>query len=308
MRRSEGNGLGRLSVGEIEALGTAYRQVVSDLAIARRDFPEDQLTASLNALAARAHLRLYRAPPGSWRRLGRFFTVEFARRLGEARGYVLVAAALLLVPAAWAYVAALQSATVRAALVPPQMLAVMERGKTWTDMPPEVRPAMAALIFTNNIRVSFFAFAGGVLLGLGTVYALVFNGLLLGGVLGAAQWYGVLGLLGAFVSPHGYLELSLVVVAGAAGLVLGDALLRPGLRRRRDALTLAGRRASVLVLGASPLFVAAGLIEGFVSPSGLPAGVRVALGPVVWAAVVGGLVWLGRKRDRDGEEGEPFAR
>jgi uncharacterized membrane protein SpoIIM required for sporulation len=268
---------------------------MSDLAIARRDFPGDQLTASLNTLAARAHLRLYRAPAGSWRRLGRFFTVDFARRLGEARGYVLVAASLLLVPAAWAYVSALHSATLRAALVPPPLIAVMERGQTWTDLPPEVRPAMAALIFTNNIRVSFFAFAGGVLFGAGTAYALVVNGLILGGVLGAAQWYGVGLALGAFVSPHGYLELTLIVIAGAAGLTLGGALLRPGLRRRRDALTLAGRRSLALALGTAPLFVLAGLIEGLVSPSGLPAGAKLALGPLVWSGVVAALWWMAHR-------------
>ena len=294
LARSEGNGLRSLSAAEIEALGAAYRQLMSDLAIARRDFPDDQLTASLNALAARAHLRFYRAPAGSWRGLGRFFTVEFARRLRAAGGYLLVAALLLLVPAAWAYVSALHSETLRAALVPPQLRAVMERGQTWTDLPPAARPAMAALIFTNNIRVSFFAFAGGVLFGAGTAYVLVANGLFIGAVLGAAQWYGVGLALGAFVSPHGYLELTLVVIAGAAGLMLGDALLRPGLRRRRDALTLAGRRSLALALGAAPLFVLAGLIEGLVSPSGLPAEIKLALGPLVWASVMAGLLWLGR--------------
>src|SRR5829696_7918975 len=95
LARSEGNGLRRMSATELDGLGRTYRQVVSDLAIARRDFPEDELTATLNALAARAHLRLYRAPPSTWRRLGAFFTTDFARRLAAARGYVAVAAALL---------------------------------------------------------------------------------------------------------------------------------------------------------------------------------------------------------------------
>src|SRR6185436_15321737 len=146
----------------------------------------------------------------------------------------------------------------------------MANGRTWTDMEPTIRPAMATLIFTNNIRVAFLAFAGGVLAGLGTVYVLISNGLLLGGVLGAAQFYGVAPLLWGFVSPHGYLELTCIVIAGGAGLMLGDALLRPGLWRRRDALARAARRAVELVCGAAPVLVIAGLIEGFVSPSELP--------------------------------------
>src|SRR5207244_2167488 len=94
----------------------------------------------------------------------------------------------------------------------------MSNGRTWTDIQPALRPGMATLIFTNNIQVSFLAFAGGVLCGLGTAYVLVSNGLLLGGVLGAAQFYGVAPLVWSFISPHGYLELTCIVTAGAAAL------------------------------------------------------------------------------------------
>src|ERR671938_126905 len=92
LARSEGNGLRHFDAEHIEALGRLYRQVMSDLAIARRDFPDDQLTVWLNALAARAHLRLYRAPAPSWRRFGHFFWTDFARRFRAARGYLLISA------------------------------------------------------------------------------------------------------------------------------------------------------------------------------------------------------------------------
>src|SRR6266571_6939582 len=88
LARSEGNGLRGFDAEQIEALGRAYRQVISDLAIARRDFPNDQLTAWLNGLAARAHLRLYSAPPRAWRRLGQFFWTDFARRFRAAWPYL----------------------------------------------------------------------------------------------------------------------------------------------------------------------------------------------------------------------------
>src|SRR5690242_10643734 len=105
LERSEGNGLRQFEAEDIEALGREYRQVVSDLSIARRDFPEDQLTQSLNALAARAHLRLYRAPTGSWKRIGQFFWTDFARRFRAARGYLGVSALLLFGPALLGYLA-----------------------------------------------------------------------------------------------------------------------------------------------------------------------------------------------------------
>jgi uncharacterized membrane protein SpoIIM required for sporulation len=295
LARSEGNGLRSFDAADIEALGRAYRQVVSDLAIAQRDFPDDQLTLWLNALAARAHLRLYRAPAPSWRRLRDFFWVDFARRFRAAGGYLAVAAALLFVPAIVAYVGALLHPTLREAFVPEQLRQVMANGETWTDIAPAIRPAMATLIFTNNIRVAFLAFAGGVLAGLGTVYVLISNGLMLGGVLGAAQFYGVAPLLWGFISPHGYLELTCIVIAGAAGLMLGNALLRPGLLRRRDALARAARQSVELVLGAAPVLVIAGLIEGFVSPSDLPLVARLVIGPLAGALLFVGLFRLARR-------------
>src|SRR3981189_2978156 len=107
LARSEGNGLRSFDADQIEALARAYRQTVCDLAIAQRDFPEDQLPSWLHRLASRAHLRLYRAPAPSWRRLGGFFWTDFARRFRAARPYLMLSALLLLGPAVLAYVGAL---------------------------------------------------------------------------------------------------------------------------------------------------------------------------------------------------------
>ncbi|HLZ27167.1 MAG TPA: stage II sporulation protein M [Chloroflexota bacterium] len=295
LARSEGNGLRSFDADQIEAFARAYRQTVCDLAIAQRDFPDDQLTLWLNGLAARAHLRLYRAPAPSWQRLGQFFWTDFARRFRAARCYLLISALLLFGPALLAYLAALLDPTLRDALVPARLRQVMESGTTWTDMQPEVRPGMATLIFTNNIQVSFLAFAGGVLCGLGTVYVLVSNGLSLGAVLGAAQFYGVAPLVWSFISPHGYLELTCIVIAGAAGLLLGNALLRPGLQLRREALARAARRAVELVVGTAPVLVVAGLIEGFISPSDLPIGIKLAIGPLAGVGLYTLLLTVGRQ-------------
>src|ERR1700704_1082816 len=296
LARGEGNGLRSFDANQIEAFARAYRQVVSDLALAQRDFPDDQLTFWLNGLASRAHLRLYRAPAPSWRRFGRFFWTDFARRFRAARPYLLLSALLLFGPAVLGYIGALLEPTLRDALVPASLRQTMSNGRTWTDIQPALRPGMATLIFTNNIQVSFLAFAGGVLFGLGTAYVLVSNGLLLGGVLGAAQFYGVAPLVWSFISPHGYLELACIVIAGAAGLMLGKALLQPGLQLRREALARAARRAVELVVGTAPVLVVAGLIEGFISPSDLPVATKLAIGPLAGLVLYGLLLTVGRQR------------
>ncbi len=283
----------------IERLGSGYRGVMSDLAIARRDFPDDQLTQWLNGLASRAHLRLYRAPAPSWGALGQFFWTDFARRFRAARGYLLLSALLLFGPALLAYAAAWLDPTLREALVPAELRRTMESGRTWTDIEPNLRPGMATLIFTNNLQVAFFAFAGGVLFGLGTVYVLVSNGLMLGSVLGAAQFYGVAPLLLSFIAPHGFLELTCIVIAGAAGLMLGDALLRPGLLLRREALARNARRAVELVIGAAPVLVLAGLIEGFISPGDLPIAVKLAIGISTGCVLYALLLTVGRANSAD---------
>src|SRR5258708_337869 len=225
LARSEGNGLRSFDADQIEAFARAYRQVVSDLALAQRDFPDDQLTLWLNGLAARAHLRLYRAPAPSWRRFGRFFWTDFARRFRAARPYLFVSAVLLFWPAALAYIRPLVQPTLRDALVP-----------------------------------------------------------------------GVAPLVWSFISPHGYLELTCIVIAGAAGLMLGDALLRPGLRLRREALARASRRAVELAVGAAPVLVVAGLIEGFISPSDLAIEVKLVFGPLMGIGLYSLLLTVGRQR------------
>jgi uncharacterized membrane protein SpoIIM required for sporulation len=96
------------------------------------------------------------------------------------------------------------------------------------------------------------------------------NGIAIGGTFALTAHYGLAQQLWAFVAPHGVIELSVVFIAGGAGMMIGDSVLRPGLARRRDALADAARRAAHLMVGCVPLLVVAGTIEGFFSPSDAP--------------------------------------
>jgi uncharacterized membrane protein SpoIIM required for sporulation len=175
----------------------------------------------------------------------------------------------------------------------------MENDSLWTDIAVSQRPFFSSVIMTNNIQVSFLAFAGGVLLGSLTVYVMIVNGLQLGGVLGLSLQFGLADELLSFVVGHGVIELSVIFVAGGAGLQLGWALLRPGPYRRRDALVRAGRTAVRLVVGCVPLLIVAGLIEGFISPAELSATVKAGVGLV--SGVILYTYWLRAGRGTDGK-------
>ena len=278
----------RLHAAEIERLGQLYRRVVSDLALARRDFPRDQVVAYLNDLATRAYPLVYRAPAGSWRQLGRFFRDGFPHLYRESGQFVFAAFLLFALPALAGYLLVLANPATAEQLLPPQMTALVRSGRLWTDQMGEGggAPLFASLIATNNLQVSILAFAGGMLLGSLTVYVLILNGLLLGVVFAYTSEYGLAGRLAAFVSPHGYVELTTIFIAGGAGLRLAWAILRPGLLRRRDALARAGQKAALLIVGAAPLLLVAGLIEGFVSPSPLvPDWAKLVIGPLTGLAL-----------------------
>ena len=231
--------LRRLDAAEVEELGRLYRRAASDLAIAQRDYPGDRVVLYLRQVFSRAHAQVYRAPTGVWRRVLDFFLVEFPQVYRANLACMLASMALFVLPGLLAFFAVQASDTVAGAILPPGLIALIKRGQMWTSIDPEIRPVASSFIMTNNIQVAFLAFAGGVLFGLGSAYVLMMNGLVLGGVAGLCQQYGLSLALWSFVAPHGAIELSVIVISGGSGLMLGWALLSPGLQTRAEALSQA---------------------------------------------------------------------
>jgi uncharacterized membrane protein SpoIIM required for sporulation len=297
--RSQGGGIQRFLPEEIDRLGRLYRAVTSDLALAQRDFPRHKVTIYLNQLVARAHAVVYRGEPMAYNRLLRFITTGFPRAYRQAFPFILVAALLLLLPALIAGVGTAwqpESARWMLPIQAQELIPYIERRELWVDIPVHERPYASSFIMQNNIQVSFLAFGGGVLAGLLTVWAMIFNGLMLGGITGLTIHYGVGFELWTFVVGHGVIELSTIFIAGGSGLMLGWALIRPGLMSRRDALTVAARRAVRLVIGCVPLLVIAGVIEGFISPAeGVPWPVKWAVGLGSGVLLYGYLLLAGRR-------------
>ena len=162
-----------------------------------------------------------------------------------------------------------------------------------------MKPLASSAITTNNLSVSFAAFAGGIFAGLGTVYIMLFNGVLIGTVAVACHRAGLSVPLWSFIAPHGALELPAIFIAGGAGLVLARGLLAPGFLARKDSLAQGAAVAVRLVLGVIPLLIVAGLIKGFVSPAGIPTGMKFTLGAST-LVLLAGYVGLTRPAVREG--------
>lgn len=296
--RVQAGKLRALSEAELAELGELYRQVTSDLAVARRDYPRHQVMTFLNQLTARAHGVVYRGEPLELRRVRRFYTQSFPRLYRQTGRYTLIATLLFVLPALLGFFLTWYDPDAAYTLLPADARGVIhqvEQGEMWTDIPSGERSIASSFIMTNNIRVAFLAFAGGVLAGLLTIYVMLLNGLLIGTIAGLCQAYGLSLPLWSFVLPHGVIELSVIFLAGGSGLMLGHALVSPGLLRRRDALVTAARKAVRLVFGCVPLLVVAGTIEGFVSPSALPAWAKFAVGALTGALLYSYLLLAGRR-------------
>ena len=294
--REAGRRPDRLGPERVQRLGSLYRAAAADLARLRRRARGAPETARLEVLVGNARSLVYDTR-GRRLSLLRFFTDDYWRLVAERRKQLGIAFLLVFGSAALAAVWAYHDPAAATGVVPAEFRRALQPGHPWHDMSPGDQSAFTTSVFTNNIQVTLVAFAGGITGGILTALALLYNGLLLGVIGGLMTQAGNGGGFVDLVTAHGVLELSCILVAGAAGLSLGWAIVSPGLRTRRASLQREGREALLLVAGTAPWLVVAGIVEGNranLAESGLGPviGVGVGIGAIYWGLVL----WRGRVR------------
>jgi uncharacterized membrane protein SpoIIM required for sporulation/uncharacterized RDD family membrane protein YckC len=309
--RASRQGLNSLGSAELPDFAARYREVASDLARVRTYRADALVRSRLERAVAAGHNLLYRGERRSWRDVWRFTSRGAPAAVREAAPWVLTAFLAFAVPAVAGYAALRATPSLAAETLPGVMLdraanaaAEMRAGRGYASASAEARPFVASSIIANNVQVAFTCFAGGIFLAAGSIIALAFNGLLLGAISGHYHNVGLLTWLWTFVAGHGVLELFAIWCAGAAGLLIGTAIVRPGDYSRADALVIRGRLALRLVGVSTILLLVAGLIEGFVSTSAAAMEVKIAVS-LTSALLLALWIFLGARPPRTSEVRDP---
>ena len=289
--------LHRLPPDLIGSVGRLYRIVCADLMRARSAGYGQELVAYLDVLGARAHNRLYRASPYQLRKVGELLARDFPRTLRESWRYMAAATALFLVPFFIALFATLANPDLAAEVMPRGQLDML--AQSYAEGFGQGRAesqdvSMTGFYVYNNVGISFRVFATGIFFGLGSMFYLVSNGVTIGATLGYVSAMGAGRNILTFVMGHGAFELTAIVIAGAAGLRMGYALVRTHGRTRLGSLRREGPAVARLALGAAVMLGIAALIEGFWSPSSVADEVKWATATTLWLGVIAYFVLAGR--------------
>lgn len=313
LARVHDKGVGRLTAEELTALPHLYRATLSSLSVARAISLDRALTDYLESLVSRAYIVVYGSRERARTRIFEFLRWRFPAAVRAGRWHLLFS--LLFSLAGFVIAFAMVDADHDSYYL--FVDESMAQGRDPAAPTSELREGLydeqdfnhglttfATQLFNNNSRVGIMAFALGILGGVPTIFLLIYNGLVLGGMSAlyasrglSLDWWG-------WILPHGVTELLAVILCGAAGLLLGHALVFPGVETRADALRRRGRIAAEIVLGCVLMLFIAGLIEGIFRQTVTSIAVRygVAGGTAVfWLLYFG---WVGRARER--LEGRPW--
>ena len=296
----------RLTGVEVDELVTLYQRTATHLSQVQTSAPDPALVGRLTTLVARARSAVTSPRSASWRDAAQFFSTRFPAALYRTRHWWVCAglvATLVACLVGW-WIA--EHPDVQSSIGAPAELREMTRpgGEYETYYSSSSATSFSAQVWTNNVQVAALCLILGVLLGVPVVWVLLLNAANLGIGLGLMASAGRLDVFLGLVLPHGLLELTAVFVAAGTGLRLGWTIVDPGPRLRKVALAEEGRAAVGMAIGLAAVLLVSGVIEGFVTPSGLPTWARISVGVVAEALFLVYVFVLGRRAAKAGHTGD----
>jgi uncharacterized membrane protein SpoIIM required for sporulation len=296
----------RLRGPEADELVALYQRVATHLSIVRSSVPDPALLGRLSTLVAKARSAVTGSHSQSWRDIGRFFAVSLPAAIYQSRRWWLSAALLFTLVggllAAWVAGNPEVQASIAA---PDEIRALTEPGgefETYYTSAPA--SSFAAQVWTNNAFLAAGCLVLGVLLGIPVIFILLTNAANVAVAAGLMAAAGRLDIFLGLIMPHGLLELTALFVAAGTGLRLGWTVIDPGRYTRAEALARQGRAAGGIALGLVVVLLISGVIEAFVTPSGLPTWGRIGIGVLAELGFLMYVFWLGRRAVRAGHTGD----
>ena len=294
----------RLSGAEVDELVDLYQRVSTHLSVVRSASGDSVLVGRLSALVARARSAVTGAHAPLWREFARFWTVSFPVVAYRARWWWLATAGAFFAVAVLIGLWVAGNPEVQSALGTPDeidQLVNYEFAQYYSEHP---AASFALQVWVNNAWVAAQCIAFAILLGIPIPWVLFQNAANLGAVGGLMVHSGRADILFGLLTPHGLLELTAVFLAAAVGMRLGWMVISPGDRPRGQVLAEQGRAVVAAAVGVAVALLVSGLIEALVTPSPLPAAVRIGIGVAAESAFLAYVVVLGRRAERAGETGD----
>ncbi|MEU9706684.1 stage II sporulation protein M [Streptomyces sp. NPDC047981] len=297
---------GKLTGAEADELVALYQRTATHLSLIQSSAPDPMLTARLTQLVARARASVTGTRRSSWRDAATFLTAGFPAAVYRSRHWWIPTAVLSLLLAAVVGWWIGTHPEVQSAIGAPAELREMTRpgGQYETYYSSNPAGSFAAQVWTNNARAAAMCLVLGAFLGIPVIWILFLNMLNVGVAIGLMSAAGRLDIMLGLLLPHGLLELTAVFVAAGTGLKLGWTVIDPGPTTRRAALAAQGRAAVGMAIGLALVLFLSGLIEGFVTPSGLPTWARITIGIAAELAFLAYVYVLGGRAARAGETGD----
>lgn len=292
---------GNLTAADLASFANRYRCLCHLHALAQDRHYSSYLVDKLGDLVVRGHQQLYRRKQPLTQQLISFVVSGFPRLVRQEQSYFWWATALLYLPAFLLYLAILWQPDLVYTIMAPDQVGSFEdmynpdNRVLGSARESDTNWAMFGYYINNNISVSFRTFASGIMFGVGSIFFLVYNGLLFGAVAGHLTSANFTDTFFPFVIGHGSFELTAIVISGAAGLKLGYSLLSPGNLSRKASLKQASLVAIRLMYGVIIMLVIAAFIEAFWSSNNmLVPWQKYLVGAFLWAIVISYLALSGR--------------